>query len=107
MRWSANGAMVPTCILETATLLIAILVTCACGHSASFEPHGLWWHFECRGWDDNLTAAREPFWCRLCSSAKQVQIRPVSLAAVEAAQGDFDLPWPDERARKRATARLR
>lgn len=99
--------MVPTCILEAATLQQAIMPVCACGHSARFEAHCLWWHFERRGWDDRLIAARSRFWCRVCASGKRRKVRPVRLEIVRAGKGDVELPWPDERIWKRAVARLR
>lgn len=99
--------MIPTCILEAATLGKSVVPICRCGHSARFEPHGLWWYFERRGWDDRLSAARLRFWCRLCGSQRRDRVRPVQLKLISWASGDLELPWPDERIWKRAVARLR
>jgi hypothetical protein len=107
MQWSRDGIMVPTCILEAATFNTSIMPVCGCGNSARFESHGLWWHFERRGWDDSLKAARERFWCRICQSRLRRKVRPVRLALVQRAEGDLELPWPDERVWKKAMARLR
>jgi len=107
MRWSREGLMEPTCILEAATLRKSVMPRCKCGHSARFEPHGLWWHFERRRWDDRLSEARLRFWCLVCGSQRRLKVRPQRLELVPWAAGDFELPWPDERASKRAIARLR
>jgi hypothetical protein len=107
VRWSEAGLMVPTSILEAATLKQSIMPVCQCGHAARFEPHGLWWHFERRGWNDKLVAARLHFWCRVCGSQHHGKVRPARLDLVDWAAGDFELPWPDERVWKRAVSRLR
>lgn len=99
--------MVPTRILEAATLQQSVMPTCKCGRSARFESHGLWWHFEKRGWNDSFSVARARFWCRLCASRHRHKIRPQKLEPVPWKQGDFELPWPDERTWKQATSRLR
>ncbi len=107
MRWTADGLMEPTCLLEAASLHKSLVPVCRCGHNARFEAHGLWWHFERRGWDDRLVAARERFWCRVCASREQRRVRPIRLELVHWVPGDFELPLPDDRTWKRATARLR
>lgn len=99
--------MLPTSILEAATLRKAVIPTCSCGNLARFEPHGLWWHFERRGWDDRLLAATGRFWCRKCRSRLRTTVRPIRLDIQPSGPGDFELPWPDEREWKRAVARLR
>jgi len=99
--------MVPTDLLEAATLKKSVMPVCRCGHSARFEPHGLWWHFERRGWDDRLLAARMRFWCRMCCSRHRRRQRPERLDLVAWMEGDLELPWPDERTWKRAVSRLR
>ena len=107
MRWTADGLMEPTNILEAATFHRSVLVACGCGHSARFEAHCLWWHFHRRGWDDRLSQIRQRFWCRLCASRQRRKIRPARVELVNWAEGDFELPWPDERTWKQATRRLR
>ena len=107
VRWSPEGLMQPTNVLEAATLRMSIVPVCQCGHSARFEPHCLWWHFERRGWDDRLSVARERFWCCVCRSRLRQKVRPMRLDLVPLKEGDFELPWPDETVWKRATARLR
>ncbi|MBB6123608.1 hypothetical protein FHS92_001315 [Sphingobium subterraneum] len=62
---------------DAATFHQSIKPVSRCGHSVKFEPHGLWWHFERRGWDDGLVAARNRFWCHICRSQKRVKVRPL------------------------------
>lgn len=107
MRWPRDGVMVPTRILEAATLRPSVMPVCRCGHIARFEAHGVWWHFERRAWDDSLTSARDHFWCRICRSRQQQKVRPVRLELTLWQEGDVELPWPDDHTWKRATARLR
>ncbi|NLR72873.1 hypothetical protein HGI47_18515 [Novosphingobium sp. ERN07] len=107
MKWSESGLMVPTCIFEAATLKHSVIPVCSCGHSASFNPFGLWWHFQRRGWDDRLGPARQRFWCRVCHSSHRRKVHPVKLDLGRLAETDFALPWPDEREWKRAVARVR
>jgi hypothetical protein len=107
MRWSKRGAMVPTTLLDAASLHYSIKPICTCGNSARFESHGLWWHFERRGWDDRLIEARLRFWCRICRSKDRKKVRPRALEVVPWLAGDIELPWPDERVWKRAMARVR
>lgn len=107
MRWSVDGLMVATSVFDAATLHLSVCPACQCGHSARFEAHGLWWHFQRRGWDDRLDVARARFWCRVCGSRDRRKVRPVRLDALPWRAGDFELPMPDEREWKRAVARVR
>lgn len=107
VRWSNEGLMLPTSILEAATLHQSVMPVCRCGHSARFEAHCLWWHFERRSWDDRLSTALSRFWCRICASGNRERVRPVRLEVVKHEPGDIELPWPDERVWKRAVSRLR
>lgn len=99
--------MVPTTLLDAASLHYSIKAVCACGNTARFEAHGLWWHFERRGWDDRLSEARARFWCRICRSNDRRKMRPRQLEFVPWQPGDIELPWPDDRVWKRAMARVR
>ncbi|TCM17191.1 hypothetical protein EDF56_106307 [Novosphingobium sp. PhB165] len=107
MRWSKDGLMEPTCIFEAATLHHSVQVVCRCGHSARFESHGVWWHFTRRGWDDRFGPARKRFWCRVCRSKERKKVHPVKLEPVNWKEGDFELPWPDERRWKEAVRSVR
>src|SRR3546814_20156731 len=54
MRNTRDGLRRATHIFEAAAWHYALKPVCRCGHSATFNPHGLWWHFQQRHWDDNL-----------------------------------------------------
>lgn len=99
--------MVPTTLLDAASLHYSVMPICGCGHSARFEAHGLWWHFEQRHWDDRLSEARHRFWCRTCHAGHARRRAPRTLDVVPWQEGDIELPWPDERVWKRAMARVR
>lgn len=99
--------MEPTSIFEAATLRMAVSPVCACGHTTSFDPWGLWWHFKRRHWDDRLTSARHRFWCRVCGSRLRRKVRPKRFDLVKVSDANLVLPLPDEREWKRAVARVR
>jgi hypothetical protein len=80
--------------------------TCRCGHSATFQPHGLWWLFTQRGWDDTFNAARARFRCRECG-AKRGKVEPIRIEAVRASEADAVLPLPPDREWTRAISRFR
>ena len=60
-RYTKDGLRVATNIFEAAAWHKGIRPVCKCGHSAVFNPHGLWWRFECKGWDDQLVKAANAF----------------------------------------------
>lgn len=104
MRENSDGTRTATNLLEAAAWQSHILVQCtACPHSAVFGPHGLWWLFHCRHWDDRLPAVGQRMRCRLgklpCNGRGTVSLtsRPVTIR----------LPDPDEREWKRALSRFR
>ena len=80
---------------------------CRCGHSATFDPHGLWWLFECRGWDDRLGMAKVRFWCRLCRAERNKKVHPLMLDTVAGSDSDLLFQWPPESEWKRALNRAR
>lgn len=98
---------VPTCLLEAATLHKSVKPVCRCGHSATFNPHGLWWHFERRHWNDSLTAVAERFWCMRCASASRSKVRPIRIELVNGSEGDVQLPFPPRATWKRTMSRVR
>lgn len=99
--------MVPTNVMEAATLHKSVKAACTCGHYGVFAPLDLWWHFERKGWDDRLTSARMRFWCRVCRSRNGKKVRPARLELVEMSASDVRLPMPDDRTWKRVLSRLR
>lgn len=108
MSQNRDGLRRATHIFEAAAWHRAVLVTCSrCPHSATFNPHGLWWRFHRKGWDDHLGAARQRFWCRECARAIGKRVRPARLELVEERDGDVRLEMPDEREWKRAVGRFR
>lgn len=105
--WTRDGMRVATCLFEAAAWHYAVRPVCRCGHGATFNPHGLWWHFQKKMWDDRLKPAREHFWCRRCSLQHRKRVRPVRLELVRQSAGDIELTFPPEREWKRAISRFR
>nr|WP_208417709.1 hypothetical protein [Sphingopyxis panaciterrae] len=96
-----------THIFEAAAWHYAVKPVCRCGHSATFSPHGLWWHFEKRGWNDHLRDARRRFWCRACAGRIGRRVTPVRIVLVAESTADIRLPEPEERVWKNALRRFR
>jgi hypothetical protein len=75
-----DGLKEATQIFEAAAWQYAIKITCqACGHSAVFDAHALWWLFERKGWDDGFEDARKRFYCSACLAQKQCRVRQTKL----------------------------
>lgn len=106
-RYSKDGLRIATNIFEAAAWRKGIKPVCKCGHSAIFNPHGLWWRFECKGWDQQLGEARKRFWCVRCGQRSGRRVRPVRLELVEQSVGDIELPFPSDHEWKRAISRFR
>ena len=102
-----DGGRVATTIFEAAAWHYAIKPVCRCGHCATFNPHGLWWYFERRGWSDRLADARKRFWCKVCTVRPDRWSRPVKLDLVREAEADICLEFPPEHVWKRAVNRFR
>ncbi|WP_318248332.1 hypothetical protein [Novosphingobium percolationis] len=107
MRWTADGTHQATCIFEAACFHQAIKPVCRCGHASTFNPHGLWWLFQQRHWDDRFAEARLHFWCRVCGIRTRRKIMSVRIETAKPSAVDVILPWPDEREWKRAVRRFR
>ncbi len=106
-KWTADGLLRATNLLEAATLGQAVMPVCACGHSATFAPLGLWWHFERRHWDDSLVAVRKRFWCVQCQSAKRRKVAPQMVNLVRDTADAIALPRPPDDVWKRVARSLR
>lgn len=106
-RYTKDGLRVATNIFEAAAWHKGIRPVCKCGHSAVFNPHGLWWRFECKGWDDQLVKARERFWCIRCAWRSTKRVRPLRLELVPLSVNDIELPFPPDHEWKRAVSRFR
>ena len=105
--WTREGGRRATHLFEAAAWYQAVRPVCRCGHSATFDPYGLWWKFQRKMWDDDLGKAREKFWCSRCKARTGKRIRPIRLELVAPSKDDIQLPMPDEREWKRALSRFR
>lgn len=105
-----DGLPVATNLFEAAIWHKVLEVTYRCGQSATFDPHGLWWHFEQKHWDMQLGQARRHFYCNLCTVQKRFAVRPIRLDPIEATgegRAVVTLPMPPEREWKAALSRFR
>ncbi|MGW8202657.1 hypothetical protein ACWGM0_08915 [Sphingomonas bisphenolicum] len=99
---------VATCLFEAAAFHNAVKVTCRCGHYAVFDPHGLFWRYYRKGWDDNLHEAGKRMWCLVCRASSGRKVRPRRIDLLNLYQGTrIMLPPPDEREWKRLVNRYR
>ena len=105
--WSADTCPVATNLMEAAAWHKAIRPVCRCGHAVSFDPHGLWWHFERRGWNDALPDVRKRFWCTMCRSRARKKINPIKLELVVPSESDIRLPWPPHEVWNRVIRKMR
>ncbi len=101
-----DGLKRPTHIIEAALWQYSVWPICRCGHETGFDPHGLWYYFHRKGWDDRLTVACAKFWCRPCASRVGKRVRPVRLD-LRKDMPSINLPLPDEREWKRIVSRFR
>jgi hypothetical protein len=93
--------------LEAAAWHYAIKPVCrVCGHHAVFDPHGLWWLFERKGWDDRLTVAAGRFYCLACRRDRRAHVRRAALYLVKD-EPTVRLPLPPESQWKRVVSRMR
>lgn len=105
--WTGDGQRRASHLFEAAAWYQAVKPVCQCGHSATFDPYGIWWRFQCKMWDDSLWKAREKFWCSRCKARTGKRVRPIRLDLVKPGPEDIRLPMPDEREWKRALSRFR
>ena len=106
-RWTVDAVRQATSLTEAACWHTSIEVVCRCGHSATFDPHGLWWWFQQRGWNNGLTAAMKRFRCRRCAETMGHCVRPIRLSLVRGSDTDVQLPMPPPREWKRVVKRMR
>jgi len=98
----------PTCLFEAAAWHYAIKVSCACGRTATFDPHGLFWRFYKKGWPDDFRSARAKLWCQRCRARTGEKVRPRRLDLLNRYPEEMVvLPMPDEREWKRLINRFR
>lgn len=97
-----DGLRVATNIFEAAAWHYTIKPVCGrCGHHELFDPHGLWWLFERKGWDDRLGVAARRFRCIPCLTKRNERVKQAKLYLVKDVP-TRTLPLPDEREWKRA-----
>lgn len=106
-QWSADGILIPTNLLECAAFHKGVRPICKCGHSKVFNPHGLWWHFERRGWNDRLPEVRKRFWCIICRSNHRRKVAPARIDLVQESDSDVCLPFPPDRVWRKQVRRMR
>ncbi|MBN8808412.1 MAG: hypothetical protein J0I47_09285 [Sphingomonas sp.] len=107
-RWTSDGTREATSLFEAAAWHKAIKLTCGrCRHSITFNPHGLWWLFERKGWKGKLRDVPQHLYCKRCRDAFGKRVRALRIELVTESPDDFQLPLPDERDWKRAVSRLR
>ena len=107
VRYTGDGLREATNLFEAAAWRYAIRPVCRCGHSATFNPHGLWWRFERKGWDNDFAKAKLRFWCTRCAWSAGRRVRPVRLEVVRQSEGDIQMPFPPDHEWKRAISRFR
>ena len=109
-RYDSHGGRIATTIFEAAAWHYAVKPVCGrCSHNALFHPHSLWWHFQKRGWDDNLRSALARFWCRKCAEriGKRIRPRVLELERETEAMNLVLLEMPSEAEWKKAVNRFR
>ncbi|GLT00148.1 hypothetical protein GCM10007897_15320 [Sphingobium jiangsuense] len=105
-RYSKDGLKIATNLFEAAAWHYTVKVICRCEHSATFDPHGLWYHFHRLGWDDDLKRACKCFWCRPCAHRFGRRVRPIRIELVREPP-QISLPLPTDREWKRIVSRWR
>ena len=95
-----------TCLFEAAAWHRTVKVVCRCRHIGLFQPHGLWWRFERRGWSGDFRDARQHFYCRPCREAHGQKVRPIIIATTKEPP-TIQLRLPDERVWRQAINRFR
>jgi hypothetical protein len=107
-RYDKDGGRVATTLFEAAAWHYGVQPVCdRCGPGSIFHPHSLWWHFERRGWDDSLNAARAHFWCLKCGARLGKRIRPGRLDLVPETDTMICLEMPSAGEWKKAVNRFR
>jgi hypothetical protein len=95
-------------VVECALHRRNIKLTCKrCRYFRIFQPHGLWWLFERRRWDDALQVVPSRFWCSRCAMVAPKKIKNPALELTRDAPTGEPLPMPEERAWKKIVSRYR
>ncbi len=102
-----DGLRMATNIFEAAAYHHTIKVECGkCRHVNYFQPHGLWWRFQRKGWDDDFRSAKDRLYCWDCWKRLKRKVRPTRIETCKNPP-KLKLPLPDEREWKRALNRYR
>ncbi len=89
-------------LFDAATHAYSVRLTCAaCGHRRVFDPHGLWYLFDRRGWTDWLKDVRARCVCSQCGA------RQPRLELVREPETGEKLPMPSEHRWKQELRRRR
>lgn len=101
MRYDREGGRIATTIFEAAAFQYGVKAICQCGHSAVFNPHGLWWRFQRKHWNDEFRNAAKRFRCLRCGKY-QARLEPTSQTVTRNVY-----PMPDKGEWRRAVNRFR
>lgn len=101
-----DGLKVATTIFEAAAWHYTVRAICRCEHFGLFDPHGLWWYFNRKGWDDDLQRARRRLFCSRCCHRTGRRVRPVDLTLTRDPPV-INLPLPTQSEWRRALSRFR
>lgn len=108
-RFTADGTKQASNLFDAAAWQYAVRVSCGwCGHTAVFDPHAIWWHFQRKGWDDSLPSAAGRFACIPCRRNWQNEAKGTAKIKLVQEEPTIDsLPLPPENEWKRAINRFR
>jgi hypothetical protein len=101
-----DGVPLATCLMEAAAWHKTVKVACKCGHAVYFEPHGLWWLYDQKGWESSFALMRRRYYCVPCFMQTRRRVRP-TISAEGKEHPTIKLPLPPEREWKRAQSRFR
>lgn len=95
-------------LVDAAAYHDVLRIECSkCDHQVAWEPYPLWWWFECKGWDQRLTAVPKRLYCKKCWQLVFRKFRPRPPYPVRADPDPCHLPMPLEREWKRVMSRYR
>lgn len=106
MSYYRDGLNIATCVMEAAAWHKGVKIICSCGHSAVYDPHGLWALCEKRRWNDSFRALAKHFYCSRCKAITRRKVRPARIEPCED-KANIILPMPSGHDWKRALRRFR
>lgn len=82
-------------LFDAAVRHSCIRLSCrTCGHTRIFDPHGLWWLFQQRGWTSSLQDVPKRFWCSQCALTSRRKTKYPRLELVSDDPTGTPLPMP-------------